>query len=182
MTKEAYEKFVLEAVSEKHNEKYHVVEDQRFSGKKYLARKCARLALPCFLDIEIFRTWKSMKDIRLTRLVCAAIFASWAILLGGCTPLYLSDTHTTSTPRSQSFDVAQLAREPVAAFGLIAPAGLQGFSATLSYALIAALSEASPPIRGIADYETANKLNGQALATDYGDLISGFALSGIPER
>ena len=182
MTKEAYEKFVLEGVSEKHYEKYHVEEDQRFSGKKYLARKCASLALPCFHDVEIFLNVKSMKDIRLTRLVCAAILGSWAILLSGCTPLYLSDTHTTSTPRSQSFDVAQLASEPVATFGLIAPAGLQGFSATLSYALIAALSEASPPIRGIADYETANKLNGQALATEYGDLISGFARSGILER
>ena len=40
-------------VSEKHNEKYHVVEYQRFLGKKDLARKCARLALPCFHDGEI---------------------------------------------------------------------------------------------------------------------------------
>jgi hypothetical protein len=121
-------------------------------------------------------------DLRLTRLVCAAIFASWAVLFGGCTPLYLSDTHTTSTPRSQSFDVAQLAREPVASFGLIAPAALQGFSASLSYALIAALSEASPPIRGIPDNDTVNILNGQPLAAEYGDLISGFARSGILER
>ena len=182
MTKQGYEKFVLERASEKHYEKYHVEEDQRFSGKKYLARKCASLALPCFHDVEIFLNVKSMKDIRLTRLVCVAIFACWAVLLGGCTPLYLSDTHTTSTPRSQSFDVAQLAREPVATFGLVAPAALQGFSATLSYALIAALSEASPPIRGISDNETLNKLNGQALAAEYGDLISGFARSGILER
>jgi hypothetical protein len=123
-----------------------------------------------------------MIRVRLTRLVCAAILGSWAILLGGCTPLYLSDTHTTSTPRSQSFDVAQLAREPVATFGLVAPAGLQGFSATLSYALIAALSEASPPIRGIPDHDTLNMLNGQALAPEYGDLISGFARSGILDR
>jgi hypothetical protein len=182
VTKQGYEKFVLERASEKHYEKYHVEEDQRFSGKKYLARKCASLALPCFHDVEIFLNVKSMKDIRLTRLVCVAIFACWAVLLGGCTPLYLSDTHTTSTPRSQSFDVAQLAREPVATFGLVAPAALQGFSATLSYALIAALSEASPPIRGISDNETLNKLNGQALAAEYGDLISGFARSGILER
>jgi len=182
VTKQGYEKFVLERASEKHYEKYHVEEDQRFSGKKYLARKCASLALPCFHDVEIFLNVKSMKDIRLTRLVCVAIFACWAVLLGGCTPLYLSDTHTTSTPRSQSFDVAQLAREPVATFGLVAPAALQGFSATLSYALIAALSEASPPIRSISDNETLNKLNGQALAAEYGDLISGFARSGILER
>jgi hypothetical protein len=121
-------------------------------------------------------------DLRLTRLVCAAIFASWAVLFGGCTPLYLSDTHTTSTPRSQSFDVAQLAREPVASFGLIAPAALQGFSATLLYALGTALLEASPPIRGIPDNDTVNILNGQPLAAEYGDLISGFARSGILER
>jgi len=125
---------------------------------------------------------KDMKDIRLTRLVCVAIFSCWAIFLGGCTPLYLSDTHTTSTPRLQSFDVAQLAREPVASFGLIAPAALQGFSATVSYALIAALSDASPPVRGIPDYETVNLLNGQALAAEYGDLMSGFSRSGILER
>jgi hypothetical protein len=39
-------------------------------------------------------------DIRLTRLICAAIFVSWAVFFGGCTPLYLSDTHTTSTPET----------------------------------------------------------------------------------
>jgi hypothetical protein len=94
----------------------------------------------------------------------------------------LSDTHTTSTPRSQSFDFGQLAHEPVATFGLVAPAGLQGFSATLLYALSAALSEASPPFRGIPDHETVNMLNGQALAAEYADLIMGFARSGILER
>jgi hypothetical protein len=94
----------------------------------------------------------------------------------------LSDTHTTSTPRSQSFDVAQLAREPVATFGIIAPAGLQGFSATVSHALGTALLEASPPIRGIPDNDTVNMLNGQGLAAEYADLISGFARSGILER
>jgi hypothetical protein len=135
-----------------------------------------------FLRRRDFPQREGMKDIVLTKLICAAIFASWAVLFGGCTPLYLSDTHTTSTPRSQSFDVAQLAREPVASFGLIAPAALQGFSASLSYALIAALSEASPPIRGIPDNETVNILNGQPLAVEYGDLISGFARSGILER
>jgi hypothetical protein len=118
----------------------------------------------------------------MTRLICAAIFASSAVFFGGCTPLYLSDTHTTSTPRSQPFDVAQLAREPVASFGLIGPAALQGFSATLSYALIAALSEASPPVRGIPDQETVNMLNRKGMAADYADLISGFARSGILEH
>src|SRR5215831_14531208 len=99
---------------------------------------------------------EGVTDIRLKRLVCAIIFSCWSVLLGSCTPIYLWETHTTSTPRSQSFDAAQVAREPVAVFGLIAPAGLQGFSATLSYALVAALSDASPPVRGIPDYETMN--------------------------
>jgi hypothetical protein len=135
-----------------------------------------------FLRRRDFPQREGMKDIGLTRLICAAIFASWAVLFGGCTPLYLSDTHTTSTPRSQSFDVAQLAREPMASFGLIAPAALQGFSATLLHALGTALLEASPPICGIPDNDTVNILNGQPLAAEYGDLISGFARSGILER
>ena len=53
MTKQAYEKFVLEGVSEKHKQKYHVVEDQRFLGKKDLARKCVRLALPCSFMLRV---------------------------------------------------------------------------------------------------------------------------------
>ena len=53
---------MLEGVSQKHNEKYHVEEDLRFLGKKDLARKCARLALPCFHDVEIFLSVKGIKD------------------------------------------------------------------------------------------------------------------------
>lgn len=105
-----------------------------------------------------------------------------AALLIGCTPLYLSDTHTTSTPRSQFFDVAELAREPVATLGFVTPAGLQGFNPPLSHALSAALSEASPPIRGIAAHETFNMLNQQGLAGEYGALIAGFGRAGILER
>jgi hypothetical protein len=105
-----------------------------------------------------------------------------AALLIGCTPLYLSDTHTTSTPKSQFFDVAELAREPVATLGLLSPAGLQGFNPPLSHALNAALSEASPPIRGIAAHETVNMLNEQGLAGEYGTLIAGFGRGGILER
>jgi hypothetical protein len=105
-----------------------------------------------------------------------------AALLGACTPLHLSDTHTTSTARSQVFDVAELAREPVATLGLLTPASLQGFNLPLSHALNAALSEASPPIRGIAAHETVNKLNEQGLAAEYGTLITGFSRGGILER
>ena len=103
-------------------------------------------------------------------------------LLVGCTPLYLSDTHTTSTPRSQLFNVADLARDAVVTVGLLSPAGLQGFNPVLSHALIAALSEASPPIRGIAAHETVNMLNEQGLAAEYGTLIAGFGRGGILER
>jgi hypothetical protein len=103
-------------------------------------------------------------------------------LLAGCTPLHLSDTHTTSTPKSQFFNVAELAHEPVATLGLNSPAGLQGFNPPLSHALIAALSEASPPIRGIAAHETVNMLNEQGLAAEYGTLIAGFGRGGILER
>ena len=104
-----------------------------------------------------------------------------AALIAGCTPLYLSDTHTTSTPRPQFFDVTELAREQVATLGLLTPAGLQGFNPPLSHALNAALSEASPSIRGIAAHETVNVLNQQGLATEYGTLIAGFGRGGILE-
>jgi hypothetical protein len=104
-----------------------------------------------------------------------------AVLIVGCTPLYLSDTHTTSTPRPQSFNITELAREQVATLGLLTPAGLQGFNPPLSHALNAALSEASPPIRGIAAHETVNVLNQQGLATEYGTLIAGFGRGGILE-
>jgi hypothetical protein len=104
-----------------------------------------------------------------------------AALIVGCTPLYLSDTHTTSTPRPQFFNVTELAREQVATLGLHTPAALQGFNPPLSHALNAALSEASPPIRGIAAHETMNVLNQQGLAAEYGTLIAGFGRGGILE-
>ena len=123
-----------------------------------------------------------MIQIPLTRRIGGAILALWTALLSGCAPVYLWETHTTSTPRPQSFDVAALAREPVATLGPLTPAGLQGFSPFLSRALIAAIWEASPPIRAISTRETLNMVNGQGLATEYADLISGFARSGILER
>ena len=79
------------------------------------------------------------------------------------------------------FNVTELAREQVATLGLLTPAGLQGFNPPLSHALNAALSEVSPPIRGIAAYETVNVLNQQGLATEYGTLIAGFGRGGILE-
>src|SRR5687767_9190172 len=123
-----------------------------------------------------------MIQIYLTRRFRGIIPLLAAALILGCTPLYLSDTHTTSTPRSRGFDAAELAREPVATLGLLTPAGLQGFNPPLSHALNAALSEASPPIRGIAAHETVNMLNEQGLAGEYGTLIAGFSRGGILER
>jgi hypothetical protein len=121
-------------------------------------------------------------QIPLTRYIGGAILAFWTTLLAGCTPVYLWETHTTSTPRAQSFDLAVLAHEPVVTLGPLTPAGLQGFSPFLSRGLIAAISQASPSIRAIPNHETLNAINGQGLAAEYADLISGFARSGILER
>jgi hypothetical protein len=123
-----------------------------------------------------------MIQIPLTSHIGGAILAFWTTLLAGCTPVYLWETHTTSTPRAQSFDLAVLAREPVVTLGPLTPAGLQGFSPFLSRGLIAAISQASPSIRAIPNHETLNAINGQGLAAEYADLISGFARSGILER
>jgi hypothetical protein len=112
-----------------------------------------------------------------------ALLASWLPLVAGCAaPVYTWDTHTIAMPTPQTFDVAEVTRQPVATLGLVAPAGLQGLSAALSHALIAALSEASPSIRGIPAHQTLSALNEQGLAADYGDLLAGFARSGILER
>ena len=105
-----------------------------------------------------------MIQISLTRHISGAILALWTALFAGCVPVYLWETHTTSTPRPQAFDVAVLTREPVATLGPLTPAGLQGFNPVLSHALIAALAEASPPIKAIPTRETLNTLNEQALA------------------
>jgi hypothetical protein len=105
-----------------------------------------------------------------------------ALLAAGCGPVYLSDTHATSTPRAESFDVGALASEPVATLGVVAPASLQGFSPTLSLALAAAVAEVSPPIREIPTFETINRLSDQGLEAEYGDLLTGFARNGVLER
>jgi hypothetical protein len=112
-----------------------------------------------------------------------AILVLLTALLAGCgAPLHAWDVHTSSTPRAPALDTAVLAREPVPSLGLAAPAALLGFGAALSHALAAALSQASPPIRGLATYDVLNRLNEQGLAGEYGDLVSGFARSGILER
>jgi hypothetical protein len=111
-----------------------------------------------------------------------AMLAFSAALLPGCTPLHLWDVHTTSMPRSPAFDVGELAREPVATLGVLAPAGLQGFSSSLSQALTTALAEATPSLRGMPSLDTVNTLNEQGLAAEYAELIAGFLRNGILER
>jgi hypothetical protein len=103
-------------------------------------------------------------------------------LLAGCTPVYLWDINTTSTARPPTFDVGELAREPVATAGVVAPGGLAGYSVTLSHALVAALAKASPPIRGIPAHEIANAINDRGLVAEYGDLLAGYARNGVMER
>jgi hypothetical protein len=114
--------------------------------------------------------------------VRAPIVAVAAVLLFGCTPLYLWDINTSSTARPPSFDIGELSYEPVATPGLVAPAALQGFSTSLSHALVAALAEVSPPIRAIPAHEIGNALNDLGLTTEYGELLSGFARNGIMDR
>jgi hypothetical protein len=119
----------------------------------------------------------------MNRRLAVAILALSAALSAGCSaPFHMSDAHVTSTPRSPSLDIAVLVCEPVATLGLVAPSGIQGLSPTVSHALITALSEASPPIRGVPMPDTLNRLNDQGLAEEYADLLSGFARSGILER
>jgi hypothetical protein len=126
--------------------------------------------------------------VALNRVPFAAIAFLWFILLAaallvGCgTPLHTWDVHTAATPRLTPFDRAALERETVAVLGLAAPAALQGFGPSVGHALTGVLSQASPPIRAIPAYQTLSRLNEQGLAAQYGDLVAGFARSGILER
>jgi hypothetical protein len=114
--------------------------------------------------------------------VHVAALGLFAAVLHGCTPLYVSDASITSTPRTQSLNLARLASDQVAVLGLVAPASLQGFSPSLSFALVRAIANAHPSIHGIPGYKTLSLLNEQGLAQDYANLISGYASGGILER
>jgi hypothetical protein len=117
-----------------------------------------------------------------TRRATWPILALAAALLAGCTPIYTWDTNTTSTAKPPSFDVGELSQHRVATVGVVSPAALQGFSTSLSHALVASLARVSPPIRAIPAYEVANALNDQGLATEYAELLSGYARNGIMDR
>jgi hypothetical protein len=103
-------------------------------------------------------------------------------LLAGCTRIYTWDISTASTARPQSFDVGDLAHQSVATVGVVAPGGLAGYSTSLSHALVRALADVQPPIPGIPAHEIANALNDQGLSAEYGELLAGFARTGIMER
>lgn len=117
-----------------------------------------------------------------TKNVNGLIWSFSLIFLAACSPLYMWDTHVTATRTAESVVVGELTRESVATLGLITPASFQGFSPFLSGALIAAMSEASPPIRGIPMHETVNLINGKGLSAEYAELIAGFVQNGILER
>jgi hypothetical protein len=111
-----------------------------------------------------------------------ALLAAVVMLLAGCDPSYLSDTYATSTPKPASFDPSDLARMSVVVLAFVAPGNLQGFSPTLSHALSGALAEVTPPIREIPTDETLNRLTDKGLATEYADLLAGFARNGMLDR
>ena len=107
-----------------------------------------------------------------------------AMTAAACAPVRLSHTNTVPTLRLESNRSAtsELAGEPIAILGMLAPAGLQGFSPFLSHALVAALAEVTPPIPARSAYDTMNRLNAEGLAAEYSELVAGFARSGILER
>jgi hypothetical protein len=160
---------------------------EKFSSTIPSVRSTVMATITCARELEFltrlnYGESSFMIEVGIMRYAGGSMLALLLAFLAGCSPVYLWETHTTSTPRPQSFDVAVLTREPVATLGPLTPAGLQGLSPFLSRGLIAAISQASPSIRAIPNHETLNAINGQGLAAEYADLISGFARSGILER
>ena len=77
-----------------------------------------------------------------TRRIGGTILAfTGALFAAGCSPVYLSNTYTTSAPRAASFDAGALAGEPVATLGLVAPANLQGLSPSFHSPLLLCLQK-----------------------------------------
>jgi hypothetical protein len=112
----------------------------------------------------------------------SVILAIAIALSAGCGPLRTWDAHTTCSPTPPSFDLATLAREPVATFGVVASAGLQGLAPALSLALAVALGDVTSSVPALPPVDTLNDLNEHGLAGQYADLLSGFARSGVLER
>src|SRR5262249_24526813 len=93
-----------------------------------------------------------------------AVVAVSTMLVAAGAPLRVSQPHTTPTSVLEPPRMSELAREPVATFGLLAPSSLQGFNPLLSYAFVSALAEVTPPIRVASAHDTVNLLNEQGLA------------------
>jgi hypothetical protein len=110
------------------------------------------------------------------------VVAFSTMLVAACAPLHVSQTHTRPTSALEPPRMTELAREPVATFGLLAPSSLQGFSPLLSYAFVSALAKVTPPIRVASAHDTVNLLNEQGLAGEYAELMAGFARSSILDR
>jgi len=108
-----------------------------------------------------------------------AFFGLFAVFAAGCTPLYMSDVYSVSTPRTNNFEVSKLPLKPISVLGVVAPANLQGLGPSLSHALVTALTKARPAIQIIPAYETISFVNEKGLARNYADLLSGFAPGGI---
>lgn len=115
---------------------------------------------------------------------CATLALAWSVALSaGCsTPFHMSDDHVTSAPRAQALDIRALTCEPVTTLGVVAPAGIQGLSPTVAYALTATLSKTSPPIRVVPMPETMSRLADQNLTGEYSELLAGYGRAGILER
>ena len=114
--------------------------------------------------------------------ISGALLAVMVVVLSGCGPPYLSGMYATSTPKQKSFDTSELTSMPVAVLAFVAPGSLQGFGPALSHALNTALTEVTPPIRGIPPEEILNLLTDHGLATEYADLRADFARSGMLDR
>jgi len=117
-----------------------------------------------------------------TARIRVAVVALSAILLAACAPPRVSRIHTTSTSRLSQSATAEVAREPIATLGVLAPAGLQGFSPFLLHAFAAALAEVAPSLRVMSGHDTVNRLNEHGLATEYAELMGGFARNSILDR
>ena len=119
----------------------------------------------------------------MVRAAAALALASAVVLSAGCSgTLHLADDHVTSAARTRALDIRALTCEPVTTLGIIAPAGIQGLSPTVAYALTATLSRTSPRIRAVPMPETLNRLADNDLTGEYGELIAGFGRTGTLQR
>jgi hypothetical protein len=117
------------------------------------------------------------------RVVALVLTSAAAALAAGCgAPLHLADDHVTSAARIKALDIRALTCEPVTTLGVVAPGGIQGLTPTIAHALTTTLSKTKPPVRAVPMPETLSRLADNGLAAEYGDLLAGFARTGMLER